>query len=227
MKAFDSLDRDALWKLIRHFGIPDKILSIIQNIYDGMQCRVIHQGQLTEPFEITTGVRQGCLLSPFLFLLAVDWVMRKSTEGKRNGIQWTPFEQLDDLDFADDIALLSHKYDQAQDKLREVNERSTEIGLRISTAKTKVLRANTTNRTPLETSGQQLEEVEWFTYLRSNMDGEGGTERDVAARITKSVWHLACWVTSGTKGVYHYTLSCASSTRTSSPFCFTEQKHGN
>ena len=67
-----------------------------------------------------------------------------------------------------------------------MNERSKEVGLRISTAKTKVLRANTTNRTPLETSGQQLEEVEWFTYLGSNMDGEGGTERDVAARINKA-----------------------------------------
>ena len=62
-KAFDSLDRDVLWKLMRHYGIPEKIITIISNTYKGMQCRVMHEGQLTDKFEVTTGVRQGCLLS--------------------------------------------------------------------------------------------------------------------------------------------------------------------
>jgi hypothetical protein len=47
------------------------------------------------------------LLSPFLFLLAIDYIMRVSTEGKRNGIQWTMWQQLDDLDFTDNIVLIS------------------------------------------------------------------------------------------------------------------------
>ena len=88
-KAFDSLDRDSLWKLLRHYGVPDKIVTIIRNSYEGLTCRVVHQGQLSDSFEVKTGVRQGCLLSPFLFLLAVDWIMKNSTEGTRNGIQWT------------------------------------------------------------------------------------------------------------------------------------------
>jgi hypothetical protein len=54
---------------------------------------------LTESFDIKTWVKQGCLLSPFLFLLAIDYIMRESTEGKWNGIQWTMWQQLDDLDF--------------------------------------------------------------------------------------------------------------------------------
>ena len=116
-KAFDSLDREVLWQLIRHYGIPDKFISIIKNTYSGMQSKIIHEGKLTEPFEITTGVRQGCLLSPLLFLLAVDWIMRQATSNRRNGIQWTLLEQPDDLDFSDDIALLSHNQQQMQDKL--------------------------------------------------------------------------------------------------------------
>ena len=81
-----------------------------------MICRVVHEGQLSEPFEVTTGVRQGCLLSPFLFILAGDWIMKETTDRRRNGIHWTLFKQLDDLDFADDIALLSHTHQQMQEK---------------------------------------------------------------------------------------------------------------
>ena len=76
----------------------------------------MHAGQLSKSFNVKTGVKQGCLLSPFLFLLAVDWIMKETTKGERNGIQWTMWEQLDDLDFADDIALLSHTHTQMQDK---------------------------------------------------------------------------------------------------------------
>ena len=84
-------------------------------------------------FQIRTGMRQGCLLSPFLFLLAIDWIMKVSTSQKQNGIQWTPWTQLNDLDFADDIALLSHNHLQMQEKTSEVAENSMKLGLNIHT----------------------------------------------------------------------------------------------
>ena len=65
---------------------------------------VIHEGKLTEPFSVQTGVRQCCLLSPIVFLMVVDWVMRQSTVDQKTGIQWTFNKQLEDLDFADDIS---------------------------------------------------------------------------------------------------------------------------
>jgi len=83
-KAFDNLDREVLWQLMRHY---EKFIAIIRNTYIGMKSKVIHEGHLTEAFDITTGVKQGCLLSPLLFLLAVDWIMKKATDGRRNGIQ--------------------------------------------------------------------------------------------------------------------------------------------
>ena len=117
-KAFDSLDRDTLWKLLQHYGIPDKLISLIRNRYEDMACRVVHAGQLTDSFMVKTGVRQGCFLSPFLFLLAIDWIMKKTTTNRRNGIQWTPWSQLEYLDFSDDLALLSHSHQQMQEKNR-------------------------------------------------------------------------------------------------------------
>jgi len=71
-------------------------------------------------FEVKTGVRQGSLLSPFFFLLVIDWIMKICAKQRRNGIQWTVNTQLEDLDFADDIAMLSHSHQQMQEKTSEL-----------------------------------------------------------------------------------------------------------
>ena len=113
-KAFDSVDHRTLWKILRHYGIPEKFIAIIQQSYYNSQTREIHNGELTPPFSVKTGVRQGCILSPMLFLLVIDWIMKTTTEGSRTGIQWSLLSQLHDLDFADDIALLSHNHKHAQ-----------------------------------------------------------------------------------------------------------------
>ncbi|VDP69401.1 unnamed protein product [Schistosoma mattheei] len=68
-KAFDSVDRTTLWKPLRYYGVPQKIVNIIRNSYDGLNCKTVHGGRLTNSFEVKTGVRQGCLLSPFLLVI--------------------------------------------------------------------------------------------------------------------------------------------------------------
>ncbi|VDO98886.1 unnamed protein product [Schistosoma margrebowiei] len=80
-KSFDSMDRTTLCRFLQLYGVPEKIVNIIQNSYDGLNCKIVHTGQLTDSFEVKTGVRQGCLLSPFLFLLVIDWIMETSTSG--------------------------------------------------------------------------------------------------------------------------------------------------
>ena len=109
-KAFDSVDG----KLLRHYGVSVKILNIIRSSYEGLACsRVIHRGQPTEVFNVRTGVRQSCLLWPFLYLLLVDWIIRTATAQARKGIQWTPWLQLDL-----DLTLLSHtRHRQMQEKI--------------------------------------------------------------------------------------------------------------
>ena len=185
-KAFDSVDRETLWKLLRHYGVPTKLVNIIKNSYSDMSCRVVHGGQFTRQFQVKTGVRQGCLLSPFLFLLAIDWIMKTSTEQRRNGVQWTLWTQLDDLDFADDLALLSHSQQQMQDKTTALADTSAKVGLNIHKGKTKVMKVNTSSTEPITLEGSPLEEVESFTYLGSVIDKQGGTDADVKARIGKA-----------------------------------------
>ena len=64
-KAFNSVDRETMWKLLRHYGVPEKIISLIWCTFQDMSCRIAHTGKLSESFKVKTGVRQGCLLSHF------------------------------------------------------------------------------------------------------------------------------------------------------------------
>lgn len=185
-KAFDSVDREILWKLTAHYGIPAKIINIIRSTYQGMRCQVLHEGCISEAFEVLTGVRQGCLLSPFLFLLCIDWVMKETTSNRRTGIQWSLTEQLEDLDFADDLALLAHTHQQMQEKSGKLEETAALLGLKINSSKTKVMRINSKNNTPITMDQNSLEDVNSFTYLGSIISVEGGTEDDVQARIGKA-----------------------------------------
>ena len=107
-KAFDSLDREAMRRILRRNGIPNKIVNMKVQ-YQGFTCQVPHGGTMTEPIEIKTGVRQGCLLSPLLFLVVLDWMSKNPYEGKRLDLQWSLTQRLEDLDYADDLCLLTHR----------------------------------------------------------------------------------------------------------------------
>ena len=66
-KPFDSVHRESLWRLFRHYGISSKILNIIRMLYSNLKAKVICGPQLSENLSTKTGVKQGCILSPFLF----------------------------------------------------------------------------------------------------------------------------------------------------------------
>ena len=188
-KAFDSVDRNSLWKLMRHYGVPGKIVSLIRKSYEGMSCRVVHGQHLTERFQVRTGVRQGCLLSPFLFLLAIDWIMKETTSLGRNGIRWMLMgsrTQLNDLDFADDLALLSSTRQQMQAKTDAMAEKSAQVGLKINRGKSKVLRVNNQSQEPINVYEEPIEEVDIFIYLGSVVDKTGGADADIKARKGKA-----------------------------------------
>ena len=76
-KAFDSADRETLWKIMESYGIPPKLVRMVKAIYDGKQCAVVDGAGQTGWFDVKFGVKQGCNISGFLFLLVIDWIMRK------------------------------------------------------------------------------------------------------------------------------------------------------
>ncbi|VDO97477.1 unnamed protein product [Schistosoma margrebowiei] len=112
--------------------------------------------------------------------------MRTLTSERKHGIQWTARNQLDDLDFTDDLALLSHTHEQMQTKTASVEAVSASVGLSIHKGETKVLKFKAENRNPITLGGETLEDVKSFTYLGSIVDEQGGSDADVKARIGKA-----------------------------------------
>ena len=120
-----------------------------------------------------------------LFLLVIDCKM-KTTEGSRTGIIWSLLSQLHDLDFVDDIALLSHNHKHANDKVQSLATTAGMTGLTIKNCKTNTMHLNSTNERPIKLDNGDIENVASFTYLGSVIAVDGGTERDVLVRIGKA-----------------------------------------
>ena len=112
-------------------------------------------------------------------LLAVDWIMKERTTGLRNGIQWTLEDQLEDLDIADDLAILAHTHT----KLEAI---SSKLGLKINTDKTKTIRINSNASEQIMINNLGIEDVTSFTYLGSIINITGRTGENILARIGKA-----------------------------------------
>ena len=114
----------------------------------GYMCGVVHEDCVSEPFPVRARVRQGCILSPLMFLVVTDAVMRNVNRDRRRGIRWGLVDRLEDLDFADDLCLFSEAHREMQAKLGDLTEEAGKVGLAINVKKTKVLRVNTNKAEP-------------------------------------------------------------------------------
>ena len=200
-KAFDSIDREMMFSILRHYGIPEKIVSAIRVLYDNSKSRVYVNGQLSDPFDITTGVLQGDVLAPFLFIIVIDYVSKLSAgqfgyithKGSTSNdssdrvmrISTRRIERrINDVIFADDIASLENTNARAQEQLNCLSKYSAIVGLKISTEKTVQMRNNLPqNQDPppnLVIDGHTIEIVEEFKYLGSYINS---IEKDVNIRI--------------------------------------------
>jgi hypothetical protein len=182
--AFDSLHRLSLWRILEADGLPLKLINLIKAYYINPGCRVLINGEKTDRFETKTGVRQGCPLSPVLFNFVIDWVLEKSLDGSE-GVNISPQQRITDLDYADDIAILTNTYTEMQDVLNRIDNVSRSVGLRINASKTKIFSSCVPNAeiSRVILSGVAIEEVHHFRYLGSTFLPNGQSKDEITARI--------------------------------------------
>ena len=87
-------------------------------------------------FLVKSGVRQGCVVSSLLFIIAIDWVMKRAIQNNNTGIRLTLLPNLEDIDYEDDLALLSHTERHMQSKTSDLQRNSSLLGLKINIRKT-------------------------------------------------------------------------------------------
>ena len=171
-KAFDTIHRGKLMKILKAYGIPDRFVRAIEVMYTDTKAKVLSPDGETELFDILAGVLQGDTLAPYLFVIALDYALRNALNGKEEDLGFQlrrrqsrrigP-ECITDIDFADDIALISEQVQQAQTMLERVESAAATIGLLANPKKTKVMAFNCPNQVNIRTSdGSVLEVVSEF-----------------------------------------------------------------
>ena len=181
-KAFDSVIREKLWVIMKEYGIPSLYINIIRDLYDQSSSCILEGNRTSDWFEVRSGVKQGCVMSGFIFVIVIDWVMRNTLD-KRRGLRWNLTTVLEDLDYADDIALLASRHSDLQEKTSRLHDTAEIVGLSINPRKTKTMRLNCKNSDSIIVEGNELEDVETFPYLGAMLDKQGGTATDIKRRL--------------------------------------------
>ena len=184
--AFDSLDRNSLWNILKTIGIPPKLVDIIKTLYSSTRSVVRVNGTISEAFSISSGVRQGCVLAANLFNTATDRILNNTTQALTLGVNYDDSGQLiTDLDYADDIVIFADLFDTLREALFIFNEQSKKLGLHVNWSKTKLQSFSPWIPTPPSTliGTQPVTTTDNFTYLGSTIASSNSSFNDVNRRI--------------------------------------------
>ena len=169
--------------MLRNYGIPSKIVQLIKQFYGNFSCTI--NSEADTGFLAKSGVRQGCIMSSVLFIIAINLAMRAILTEGSIGLRWTLCTTLEDTDYADDLALLLHTEDHMQEKTRKLEDNARMVGRKINAKKTKLMYLNTERLPVIFVEGKQLDTVYSFNYRGSRTTTESGAERYIKVRIEK------------------------------------------
>ena len=116
-KAFDCVDHNKLWKILKEMEIPDHLTFLLRNLYAGQEATVRTGHGTTDWFQIGKEVCQGCILSPFLFNLYAEYIMRNSGLGEAQAGIKIAGRNINNLRYADDTTLMAESEEELKSLL--------------------------------------------------------------------------------------------------------------
>ena len=126
------------WKILKEMGIPDHLNCLLRNLYAGQETIVRSGHGTTDWFQIGKGVRQGCILSPCLFNLYAEYIMRNSGLDEAQAGNKIAGRNINNLRYADDTTLMAER-EELKSLLMKVKEESEKVGLKLNIQKTKIM----------------------------------------------------------------------------------------
>nr|VZI41161.1 unnamed protein product [Spirometra erinaceieuropaei] len=212
-KAFDTVNREGLWKIMQKFGCPERFTQMVRQLHDGMMARVTDNGAVSEAFAVTNGVKQGGVPSPTLFSLMFSAMLMEAYRDERPGIRIdyrtdghllnqrrmnfqsrVSTTTVHELLFADDCALNTTSEEEMQRSMALFSAACENFGLVINTQKTVMMHqpppnlATAPNAPPqINVNGTQLHLMDNFPYVGSTLSRNTKIDDEVANSISKAI----------------------------------------
>ena len=212
-KAYDSVDRELLWSVLRRFGVPPKMLAVIRQFHDGMRARVrMDDGTCSDWFDVGQGLRQGCNLAPLLFnlffaamlMVAVDEfsgdeqvmtdmvkIRSKVTEGKgKNAKVVEAVKSLWGMLYADDAGIVSRSPGSLEKMMSAIVRVAGLFGLMVSEPKTEIMcmlaKGMDTCPFTVNAAGMVFKQTDKFVYLGGTICEDGSVDAEIANRVLRA-----------------------------------------
>ena len=163
-KAFNCVDHHRLWKILKEMGIPDHLTCLLRNLYADQEATVRTLHGPTDWFQIGEGVRQGCILTPCLFNLYAEYIMRNAGLGEVQAGIKIAGRNINNLRYADDTTLMAESEEELKSLLMKVKEEIEKAGLKLNIQKTKIVASGPI--TSWEIDGETMTD---FTFLGSKI----------------------------------------------------------
>ena len=179
-KAFDCVDHNKLWKILKEMEIPDHLTCLLRNLYAGQEARVRIGHGTTDWFQIEKGVGQGCILSPCLFNSYAEYIIRNAgLEEAQAGIKIAG-RNSKNLRYVDDTTLMAESEEELKSLLMKVKEESEKVGLKLNIQKTKITASSPITSWKID---ETVETVSDFIFLASKITADGDCSHEIKSRL--------------------------------------------
>ena len=176
-KAFNCGDHNKLWKILQEMGIPDHLTCLLRNLYAGQEATVRTGHGTTDWFQIGKGVHQGRVLSPCLFNLYAEYIMRNAgLDEAQAGIK-TAGRNIKNLRYADDTTLMAEREEEQKSLLMKEKEESEKVGLKLNIQKTKIVASGPI--TSWQIGGETMQTVTDLVSGGSKITADGDCSHEI------------------------------------------------
>ena len=175
-KAFDYVDHHKLWKILKEMELPDHLTCLPRNLHASQEATV-RTGHGTDWFQIGKGVGQGCILSPCLFNLYAEYIMRNAGLDEAQAGNKIAGRNINNLTYADDTTLMAESEEELKSLLMKVRDESEKVGLKLNIQKTKIMASGAI--TSWQIDGETMETVTDFIFLGSKITADGDCSHEI------------------------------------------------
>src|SRR5574337_344673 len=180
-KAFDCVDHNKLWKILKETGIPEHLICLLRNLYAGQEATARTRHGTTDWFQIGKGVCQGCILSPCLFNLYAEYIMRNAgLQETQVGIKISR-RNINHLRYADDTTLMAESEEELKSLLMKVKVEGEKFGLNLNIQKMKIMASGP--NTSWEIDGETVDTVSDFIFLGSKITTDGDCSHEIKRHL--------------------------------------------